>query len=152
MQDVHQAIEALGDAIGLDMAALDANGHMTLTVDEAMPVNFARIDDGAFEMWTPLDDLGSATDASLLSAMLASNHLGEGSGAGRLAMTPDRSGFVFCERVQVAGLDAEALSERLAGFIRFATFWNSAAGREALGRGGSGTALPAEDHGFMIRA
>ena len=152
MYDVAEAIEALGRTIGLEDAELDSNGNMTLTVDGSMPINFARIDETSFELWTALPDLGNASDAGLLANLLASNHLGEGSGAARLALTPDRTRVIFCERVGVGGLDEDALTERLAAFIRYATFWRSQTARDAISSRSRASMPSADDGGFMIRA
>lgn len=151
MQDVHQAVSALGEAIGMDEVAFDGNGNLTLIFDGTMAVNFHEVDEGSFELWADLPDLGGAGDARLLASVLAANHLGEGTGAARLALRPDRSGFVLCQRVAVAGADATALADTVAAFVRLAAFWSSNDARDVLGgRGATLMETPGSDF-RMIR-
>lgn len=151
MQDVHQAVQALGAAIGMEGVAFDGAGNLTLIFDGTMAINFHAIEAGSFELWADLPDLGNTRDAELLAAVLAANHLGEGTGAARLALRPDRSGFVLCQRVGIAGADASTLVETVAAFVASASTWSARdASRAFAGRDAAATE-PAE-HGFsMIR-
>ena len=151
MRDVDQALDELGASTGITGMRFDANGNLTLKFDDALSVNIARIDERSIELWSPLDNLGSPGDARLLAFLLAANHLGEGTGAARIALQPHGGGFVLCERVCVTELDAAALNERLGGFARHAMFWNSPDCRAAAGNQEGDSGSMAADIDNMLR-
>lgn len=132
MQDVHEAVSALGEVMGMDGVAFDRDGNLTLIFDGTMAVNFHRIDETGLELWAELPELGSPSDPAALSSILAANHLGDGTGAARLALTPDRSAFVLCERVSVANATARSFGEAVSQFARTAAFWRSREGRQLV--------------------
>lgn len=152
MHDVHQAVEALGSALGLDNLEFDQNGNLTLAIEDNLLINLRQEDARTIEIWTALTSAADTRDASVLASLLVANHLGEGTGTARLALTPDRNGIVLCERLAVEDLGDDGLQRRLADFIRYAMFWNSPdAFAQASGRQ-IGRTLSGDEPSFMIRA
>ena len=132
MRGLDQAIAELGRLVGLADLALDDDGNVGLLFDGAMPVNVTRIDDTAMEFWSPIEDVAADGDAGLLGYLLTANHLGEGTGAARIALQPESGDIVLCERVEIAGLDPAALERRFVEFVKHAIYWNSQDARDAV--------------------
>lgn len=128
MLDVHHAIDNLRQLTRLPGLDFDAAGNLTLIFDGATRLNLARIDDKTIEVWSDLKRLGSTSDPDTLRRVLESNHLGEGTGAARLAIAPGNDTFILCERIAVEPLTDTQFGERLIGFLKYVTFWNSAEG------------------------
>lgn len=139
MQNVEQAVEALGAAMGLDGIGLDGAGNLTLIFDGSLPLNIARRGASELELWTTLP--GQGTDAASLRRLLEANHLGEATGAARLALQPDGGAAVLCERLDVRDLDAEALARRVLDFVRHASFWRS----DEATHGAASLSMPTDD-------
>lgn len=131
MQDVNHAIANLRRIVGIPTVEFDADGNMTLIFNDEMPINLARIDARTIEIWTELTGLGGGADASTMRRLMEANHLGEGTGAARLALAPGKDQFVLCERVDVEPLNDRQFAERIVEFLKHATFWNSPAGAQA---------------------
>lgn len=152
MQDVNHALANLRQVLGIPTLDFDAAGNLTLVFNGEMLVNMAKIDDTTVELWTGLESIGRADDVSTLRRLLESNHLGEGTGFARLALAPNKDDFVLCERICVTPLDDKQFGERIVDFVRYASFWNSTAGRQLpTGRASTGS-TELGDFEFMIRA
>lgn len=149
MQDVNHALANLCQSTGIPTLDFDADGNLSLVFNGDTSVNLARIDDATIEIWTELENLGGANDPSILRGVLESNHLGEGTGAARVALAPGKDIFVLCERVSVEPLTGDQFGDRIIGFLKYATFWNSGEGARALAGSGA-SSVPAND--FTIRA
>ncbi|MDC9822997.1 type III secretion system chaperone [Devosia sp. ZB163] len=142
MRDVNHAIDNLRQLTKLPGLDFDAAGNLTLVFDGETPINLAKVDDKTLEVWSDLGGLGSANDAETLRRLLESNHLGEGTGSARLAVAPGRNSFVLCERIDVEQLSDTQFGERIIGFLKYVTFWNSAeAVRSVASRSTSSPAL-----------
>ncbi|MBB3949190.1 type III secretion system chaperone [Aureimonas jatrophae] len=152
MHDVHQTIEVLGTALGLEDLQFDADGNLTLAIDGDLLINIHKHDTTTFEIWTALRSNVDTRDPSLLASLLIANHLGEGTGASRLALTPDRSGVVLCVRLSVEDLSERGLERHLADFIRHATFWNSPHSLSSSAGVNAGMPVGGDEPSFMIRA
>lgn len=151
MHNIDQAIDELGRIVGLPDLAFDGQGNLSLLFDGTMPVNIARIDEKTMELWTTLENIGTDTDTRLLKYLLASNHLGEGTGAARLGLQPGGGDFVLCERIEAAGLDAATLEARFSEFVKHAFHWNSPEARDAAAARDPGQGLTAAEENFGIR-
>ncbi len=150
MRDVNHAIDNLRQLTKLPSLDLDAAGNLTLIFDGTTPLNLAKIDGRTVEVWSELQGLGSTSDAGTLLRLLESNHLGEGTGAARLAVAPGRSTFVLCERIDVEPLSDTQFGERIIGFLKYVTFWNSAVGASSTApRNPAASTLDTGD--FIIR-
>lgn len=150
MRDVNHAIDNLRQLTKLPSLDFDAAGNLTLIFDGTTPLNLARIDDKTIEVWSGLKGLGSASDAGTLRLMLESNHLGEGTGSARLAIAPGQDSFVLCERIEVEPLSDTQFADRIIGFLKYVTFWNSAEGAGAVAPPSTAVS-PAELGEFLIR-
>lgn len=151
MHSIDQAIDELGRIVGLPDLAFDAEGNLTLLFDGTLPVNIARIDETAMELWTTLDHIGRDTDPALLRHLLAANHFGERTGAARLALQPGGGAFLICERIEAAGLDAARLETRFTAFVEQAFHWNSPEARQPADEKDDGEPLTGAEAGFGIR-
>ncbi len=151
MKDIDQAIAELGRLVGLTDLAFDADGNLSLLFDSSMPVNVARIDDKTMELWSPIEEIGDESDPKLLRYLLTANHLGEGTGAARLALQPGDGDFVLCQRLESAGLDAAILETRFTDFIKHAFYWNSEDARKAAAEETTGEGLASSDNDFSVR-
>ena len=149
MRDVNHAIAHLRKVVGIPTIEFDAGGNLTLIFNGKTPINLARIDDKTIEVWTELT--GVIADASTVRRLMEANHLGEGTGAARLALAPGKDVLVLCERIGVEPLSDTQFAECIVEFLKYATFWNSEAGsRPAAARGEDSPGLEQSD--FMIRA
>ena len=151
MHNIDQAIEELGRLVGLPDLAFDGQGNLSLLFDGTMPVNIARIDEKAMELWTTLDNIGTDSDPHLMRYLLTANHLGEGTGTARLALQPGGGDFVLCERIEAAGLDTATLDTRFTAFVKHAFYWNSPEARDAAAEKNSGHAPAGAEENFSIR-
>ena len=129
MRDVNHAIGNLRQLTKLPALDFDGAGNLTLIFDGTTPLNLAKIDDKTLEVWSDLKGLGSASNTDTLRLVLEANHLGEGTGSARLAIAPGQNSFVLCERIDVEPLSDQQFADRIIGFLKYVTFWNSAAGR-----------------------
>jgi hypothetical protein len=151
MRDVNHAIDNLRQLTQLPDLDFDGAGNLSLIFDGSTAVNIARIDDKRVEFWSDIAGFGTAGDIATLRSALESNHLGEGTGAARLALAPGRDTFVLCERVDVEPLSDSQFGDRIVEFLKHVTFWNSPEGaRAALSR--SSTSSTPDVHEFVIRA
>jgi hypothetical protein len=149
MQDVNHAIANLRQVVGIPTIEFDAGGNLTLIFNGETPVNLARVDDKTIEVWTELT--GVTADASTVRRLMEANHLGEGTGAARLALAPGKDMFVLCERIDVEPLSDTQFADRIVEFLKYATFWNSGEGGRALS-GDSGAPSGFSPDDSMIRA
>lgn len=151
VQDVNHAIASLRSSTGVSTLDFDADGNLTLIFNGGTEVNFARLDQFHLELWTAVSGLGAARDAETLRRVLEVNHLGEGTGAGRLALAPGGDGFVLCERIDVAPLSGQQFDDRIVEFLKYATYWNSPeAARQSEGPARAEPHRQTDD--FIIRA
>ena len=127
MEPVAIALRDLGGRVGLPSLQFDREGDATLQFDGVLRVSFHRLDPETLEIWSHVEGLGPAHDVEILRRALEGNHLGEATGRGRIALQPGGSRFVLCERVEVAGITAEALERRVLAFVQHLAFWQSGA-------------------------
>lgn len=151
MQNLNHALATLRDQTGIPTLDFDPDGNLTLLFDGDTEVNLNRVDDATVEVWTPLDELGRGDDVAALRRLLEANHLGEGTGAARMALSPARDRMVLCERIDVRPLDGVQFADRIVGFLKYASFWASDA-VPPLSAARDGTAEGFSPGDFVVRA
>jgi hypothetical protein len=126
MHDVNHAIDFLRERTGLSQLALDHDGHAELIFDGNYAVDLYRIDARQLELCSILDQPApGAPTRETLVALLTANYLGDGTGAGRIALDPRNQNILLCERLDVTTLDASAFERRVLDFVAHVAVWNS---------------------------
>jgi len=125
MRDLHEFIHELRGRIGLDTLAFDADGRFELVFGDTIEVTVHRVADRAVELACTIDDPVRAGDSARLARILSLNHLGQATGAGRLALDPVDGALVLCERIDLDGLDGNGLEARMLDFVQRAAAWSS---------------------------
>lgn len=127
MRDVEFALASLKETSGLAHLDFNAAGKVELVFNKTLSVILSKVDATQLELVSYLSLNSFEIDTSSLVAVLHANFLGQAVGGGRLAVDPEDNALLYCERVDVAPLDASALEKRVLAFVKHATFWNSAA-------------------------
>ena len=123
MKDVHHTIRVLADQIGLQSLDLGSEGFCEVVFDGTISVNFVAVSDTEMELSTRLPALDQTAVAAGLMAMMTANYHGHGTGAGRLAADPRDFSILYCERLDVTGLEAHTLEARIIQFLKYAAYW-----------------------------
>lgn len=125
MHDVHHAISALGQSMGMKSLGFNANGDIALVFDSKINVFIMRVSDHEVEYVTRLPRFDDATPASGLRKLLEANFAGTATGAGRIAVDPSDGSVLFTERVDVRPLEAADFSKSLMSFVDRSGYWLS---------------------------
>ena len=154
MQDVNHALSVLRARAGLAKLDFDAAGNAEIVVEGAMSVYLTRVSETEMELSCRIDPLTGGLNPQVMEQMLMANSLGDGTGAARLAVDPDRKPLL-CQRVDVAPLDAAGFEARLTMFVRLAAYWQTDGAAKLIrdaGNPADATIPAAFDGGSFIRA
>lgn len=122
MHDVNHALAVLGEKLKLPDLKLNENGQSEIAFGDGLSIYITEIDRRTAEMSFRLRDLDFA-DAAMMRAMLEANCLGSGTGGGRLALDPANGQAIYCERWDVAAMEAGAVEERFTTLMQYGAFW-----------------------------
>ena len=123
MQSVDHAIETLATALKLPGLALNAQDHVEIVVEDLVRIDLLKVSDTELELSTALPDLEGLITPARMQAMLNANCVGAATGAGRLALDPATGRPLYCQRLNVARLDAAGLEVAMMEYTRAALFW-----------------------------
>lgn len=122
MHSVDHAVTVIGEILGSTGLALNESGQVELVFGEDFTAHLTRVDSTVMELSFPLPRLVAAKP-SMMRMMLCANFLGASTGAGRLALDPEKDEVVYCERWQVAAMTREEVEHRLRDFMFQGGLW-----------------------------
>lgn len=125
MKNIQEALEFLRTTTEIPDLAFDEEGVLELIFESDLSVDLIRLDDHTLELSSLLLKLGRRTSPAHLEALLLANHLGEATGAARMALDPEDGCVVLCERVDLTPLTGAQFEKIVLNFTKYAAFWNT---------------------------
>ena len=124
MLTIHEA----RDAILRVQAALTLEpsdeGNIRYVIQDGLSVEVVELDDGTIDLVTLLS--GVPVNEATLEKLLEANHLGDGTGAGRLCLD-ERGRVALVTRLTLKALSRETLGARLGAHVEYAGYCSSGA-------------------------
>jgi hypothetical protein len=124
MQDINHALSVLAAKLGIASLQLNDNRQAEIVFADGFSLYITEMEAGIAEMSFPLQDLDYATPA-MMRAMLEANCLGQGTGAGRLAIDSGNGEALYCERWDVTAMDARQIETRFTQLTQYGLFWRT---------------------------
>lgn len=124
MHDTNHALGVVREKLDLPTLELSADDHAEIDFGDGFSIFVTGIEPTVVEFSFRLSDL-AAPDPAMMRALLEANALGAGTGAGRLALEADGNEPLYCERWDVAVLDAAAVEARFAALVAYGTYWKT---------------------------
>ena len=119
-----ELISALGERIGVDLAAED--GSCVINVDDMVVTLMNLPDSGRLAVYGEIGDPPPEGLEQLLSAMLEANHLFAGTAGATISRDHETGRFHLCRHEPLAILNADTLAAILQSFVNTLEIWRKA--------------------------
>ena len=120
IRNMHDAVQAIGRAVGMADLAPDASGAFELVFVKQLQVYFQVVGDNEIEVQLRLGDSVGRLGPNVLLAMLSANL---GLRRGRLAVEPGTDRVVYCGRVDITLHDGPSLVAAVKAIILEGAAW-----------------------------